>query len=540
MNVNLKAYKILLIEDYAVMRASIKEMLYLGDAQHIVEATDAKAALLAMEKQKFDIVLCDYNLGTGKNGQQLLEEARHRKLLPYNAIFIMVTAEQATSMVLSAMGNKPNEYLAKPFNAQQLLTRLEKQLSRKNYFKDIDAAIDKDDLPLAIAHCNRLLGQNDPKMRLQLLKMGAELTTNVGDFKTAEQHYQEVLLHRDLVWAKQGLGIIAFLQNKFDVAVEFFKEVTVKAPMMIEAYDWLTKAYEALEKREEAYDVLRRAVEISPQAILRQQKLAVLSEQVGNNEAALKAYKSAIKLGQHSVHKSSQDMGGLAKLFAKTNKTQEGLALIREMRESFSKSPESELRAACLETEIFMKQNDQALMEQAYDKLRGVTQQRPDIPKELLLDIAAIHFLVGNVEASNQLIEDLIGNYVDDEVFINELVRKHIAFSKDEFYADELFKRMKLELIETNNQGVNLFNQGQVSEALALLERAHNKTPNNKFILMNLAKILLRDMKSNGVTKEKQLRIAEYIVKASSLGVSQDKTGNIKMELAKLTSTKAA
>ncbi len=534
MNVNLKAHKILIIEDYATMRTSIKEMLYLGYAQHIIEAHNAKAALLAMEKQKFDIVLCDYNLGAGKNGQQILEEAKYRRLLPYTATFIMVTAEQGVSMVLSAMDNKPDEYLAKPFNAQQLLGRIEKQMQRKAYFASIDEAVDKDDLPLAITQCDKLLNQQDPKMRLQLLKVGAELAINVGDFKTAEAYYQEVLIQRDLTWAKHGLGVIACLQSKFVAAIDLFKEVIEKAPMMIETYDWLTKAYEALERREEAYATVLRAVELSPQSVLRQRKLAVLAEKLDNDEAALKAYKSAIKLSEHSVHKSSQDLAGLAKLYAKTNNAVEAVKLIREMHESFPNSLEAELWAAKLETEINFKQNNMPLAEQAYAKLKPITQQRADISKELLLDIAEVHFFMGNIQASNQLIGYLIGNYVDDENYISELIRRHVAFSKDGFYAEALATNTKLALIDVNNRGVNLFKQGHVSAALESLEIAYNKTPNNKFILLNLAKILLRDMKSSGVTKEKHLRINNYIAKATALGVSQDKTGHIKMELAKL------
>ncbi|NOT83943.1 MAG: response regulator [Methylococcaceae bacterium] len=514
---------------------SIKSILYQAGVQHIVEAENASVALAAMEKQKFDIVLCDYNLGASKNGQQLLEEAKYRKLLPYTAIFIMVTAEQASSMVLSAMENKPDEYLAKPFNAQQLFSRIEKQILRKSYLNDIEAAIDKDDLLLAIAHCNKLLCEQNPKTRTQLLKIGAELAINVGDFKTAQQYYQEVLSQRELAWAKHGLGVIAFLQNQFDTAIGLFKEVINQAPMMIETYDWLTKAYEAVEKSQDAQDTLKQAVELSPQALVRQQKLAVLAQKAGNLEVAQKAYKVAIKLGQNSVYTSCQDFAGLAKMYVKTNNIKEAFKLITEMRGRFHKNAEADLRAAHLETCIYFGQQNQSLTDQAYAKIKPITQQHNDIPKDLLLDIAEVHFLVGNIEASNQLIGDLIGNYVDDDSFINEIVYRHQFFSNDEFYADELFKRTKLELIEVNNKGVNLFKQGHVTEAFELLEGAYNKTPNNKFILMNLAKILLRDIRASGLTKDKLLKMNAYISKAVAIGVSQDKTGNIKMELTKLT-----
>lgn len=537
---NLKAQKILLIEDYSVMRMSIKKMLFLADAELIIEAADAKIALAAMEKQKFDIILCDYNLGEGKNGQQLLEEAKYRKLLPVTTIFIMITAEQTQSMVLSAMENKPDEYLTKPFNAQQLLTRIEKQMLRKAYFIDIDQAIYKDNLPLAIAHCEKLLDQQEARMRTQLLKIGAELAINVGDFRTATHYYQEVLDQRELAWARLGVGIIAFLQNNFDDAIQTFKTVIQQAPMMMEPYDWLTKAYEATEKNYDAQETLNQAVELSPQAILRQQKLAILAEQAGDDASAKKAFKAAIKLGKFSVHKSCRDFSGLAKVYAKakdTNDTKEALKLIKTMREEFSRHPEAELRAAHLEIGIHLKQNNKELADQAYAKIKQIIEKNHDMPKDLLLDIAEIHLLYGNIDAGDKLIEDLIGNYVDDENFINEVLRRYKNANKNQSFAEDVFKRTKEELIKINNQGVNFFKQGNISAAFELLDAAYIKMPNNKIIIMNLAKILMRDIKASGITNDKLSKINTYLSKAATLGISQDKTGIIKMELAKLIGT---
>lgn len=535
MTMDLNHHKILLIEDYAAMRASIKEMLYRGgNAHHISSVDNAATALLTMEKESFTIVLCDYNLGIGQTGQQLLEEVKYRKLLPSNAIFIMVTAEQSPSMVLSAMDNKPDEYLIKPFNTTQLLSRIEKQLIRKAYFADIDAAIDIDDLPVAIAHCDKLLRQRDPKMRTQLLKVRAELSTNVGDFKTAEQCYQEVLAQRDLAWAKHGLGIIAYLQHNFVTAIDLFNEVLESAPMMIENYDWLTKAYESVEKLREAQKSILQAVELSPQAILRQRKLALLAEQLGNDQLAFKAYRSAIRFGTYSIHKSSLDFARLAKLYYKFNNLEDAFKIIKEMRRVFRHNLEAELRAVCLEAEIYFKQHKLILCENAYARIRPITKQNKNIPKNLLLDIIEIHHSLGNLNASNSLLENVIGNYVDDDDFMKALVDRHKSFSKDDFYADQLYMRTKLELLEVNNHGVNLFKQGEISSALVLLETAHNKTPNNKVILLNLIKILLQDIKESGITKEKQLFISKFLLKATSLDIPKDEIGHIKVELAKL------
>nr|WP_305906617.1 response regulator [Methylomarinum sp. Ch1-1]MDP4519310.1 response regulator [Methylomarinum sp. Ch1-1] len=108
------------------MRKAIKDMLGTLEIQNIAEADNGLNALKEIARGKFDVILCDYNLGNGKNGQQVLEEARLRKILPFTTVFIIISSEQAPGMVLGAMENKPDEYLTKPFNALQLLTRLQK------------------------------------------------------------------------------------------------------------------------------------------------------------------------------------------------------------------------------------------------------------------------------------------------------------------------------------------------------------------------------------------------------------------------------
>lgn len=534
MKVNLNARKILLVEDYPIMRTAIKEMLYQLKAKTIIETENAALALAAMEKEKFDIVLCDYNLGTGKNGQQLLEEAKYRKLLPFTSIFIMVTAEQTQSMVLSAMDNKPDDYLTKPFNAQQLISRIEKHFQRKAYLADIEKAIEKGNLVSAITHCENLLQLNDPGMRAPLFKIRAELAIKVGDLATANQLYQEMLQQRELAWARHGLGVIAFLQNNFELAIQHFQRVLNDTPMMMESYDWLAKAYEITGKRDEAKGVLLNAVELSPQAILRQQKLATLADKLDDLNIAKQAYKSAIKLSQYSMHKSSGDFSGLARVYCKTKDPKEALKTIAALRKEFQNDPEAELRAAAQEVEIYTAQGNQTLSAEAYAKIHKFSAQVTDIPKDLALDVAKTHYLNGNTEAANEMLNHLVKNNIDDEPFINELRDMYKAVGHDD-QVEDLIQCTKQELIDINNKGVSLFKQGKLTEAIALLDAASEKMPDNKTILMNIATILIQDMKRNGITKEKLLKTNNCIKKATSLGAALDRVGNIRMEFTKLT-----
>ena len=83
-------------------------------------------AIGLLRNHKYDVVLCDFNLGDGKNGQQLLEEAKITNLIGPACAWIMITAEKTTEAVMGAVEYQPDGYLLKPITAAQLQTRLKK------------------------------------------------------------------------------------------------------------------------------------------------------------------------------------------------------------------------------------------------------------------------------------------------------------------------------------------------------------------------------------------------------------------------------
>ncbi|HHJ80906.1 MAG TPA: response regulator, partial [Candidatus Tenderia electrophaga] len=129
---SLKGKKILIIDDFAEMRSNLRNMLIPFDGSDISTAGNGDDAIAHISQNIYDIILCDYNLGEGKDGQQVLEEAKLRGQLPYSTVFLMVTAESTTFMVMGALEHQPDDYLTKPFNASILQKRLKKALDKKS------------------------------------------------------------------------------------------------------------------------------------------------------------------------------------------------------------------------------------------------------------------------------------------------------------------------------------------------------------------------------------------------------------------------
>ena len=139
----------LIIDDFQGMRTMLRDFVRLMGVTRIDTASNGREAISQLSANKYDIVICDYNLGPGANGQQVLEEAKLRNFVGVSTIWVMVTAEKTTDMVMGAAEVKPDDYLLKPINQVLLQSRLEKLIARKQSLGEIEAAIRTQDYSAA-------------------------------------------------------------------------------------------------------------------------------------------------------------------------------------------------------------------------------------------------------------------------------------------------------------------------------------------------------------------------------------------------------
>ena len=98
--INLKTKKVLVVDDFFNFRLTLKNMMRSLGIMYIDDAANGEEAVRKMAVRQYDIILCDYNLGPGKSGQQVLEEGKFRGDINYSSIFIMVTAENTQEIIM--------------------------------------------------------------------------------------------------------------------------------------------------------------------------------------------------------------------------------------------------------------------------------------------------------------------------------------------------------------------------------------------------------------------------------------------------------
>ena len=487
----------------------MRTMLVGCGADNIAEAKTGEEALDILAEDSKELILCDYNLGEGKDGQQVLEEAKHRDLIPYSTIFILSTAENTSEMVMGAVEHQPDNYLVKPFTKSVLQVRIRKIEDKKAGFSDISTAIDKKEYQHALKLCDELL-QKDKKALFDVYKIKGELYQKLSDFSTAEKIYEEVLNIHDISWAKFGLGKVQFFQDKLEDAKETFDELIADNANFVVAYDWLAKVEKAMGNAKKAQDLLAKAVNISPKGLLRQRALGEISFANEDFDCAEKAYKNVVKNSKNSCYKSPNDYGGLAKVLVKKDNGRVALRVLDDMKKEYSQGDsETKLQTALIEGVVHKDLgNDQQSIAALEQAMEIFSEQPGMLSSDSAMELAQTCFALGKKEQGNELIKHVVRNNHENTKIL-EMAKKFYQDMGMEEEGGDLIAGAQKEVIEVNNNGVSLAKEGKYKESIRLFTKAARAMPENLIVNLNTAQSLIMLMQQSGVS-EKFLEQARY------------------------------
>lgn len=117
-----KNMKVLIVDDFATMRKILSSMLEKVGIEIIHEADSAQTAWDMLQKDRYNLVISDYNM-PGMTGMELLAKIRESETLK-NQKFIMLTAENDKEILMSGKTLNLDAYILKPFKLEVLTEKL--------------------------------------------------------------------------------------------------------------------------------------------------------------------------------------------------------------------------------------------------------------------------------------------------------------------------------------------------------------------------------------------------------------------------------
>ena len=279
--------RFLVIDDQPQARDALRTVAQTLGAFTVEFASNYQDAIYRIRNNVPDIILCDYMLGEGRSGQQLLEELRRFKLLPDEVIFMMVTGEQSYEQVVSAVELVPDDYIIKPFSPDKLLLRLDRIVAKKNFFADYYKEKRREEFSKAIALLEKKRNSEAGRpYRFEILRQQAEVLLASGDTTSAEAAYRDILDNHDFPWARAGVARSLHKQNRLIEARQEVERAIASTPHFFDAADLKAKICMAQGEHAEAQRVLDDVAKKTPRNFLRKRLLAEAATLNGDCETA--------------------------------------------------------------------------------------------------------------------------------------------------------------------------------------------------------------------------------------------------------------
>ncbi len=514
--IHLKMKKVLVVDDFFNFRLTVKNMLRSFGIMYIDDAACGEEAVRKLAVRRYDIILCDYNLGPGKSGQQVLEEGKFRGYIGYASIFIMITAENTTEMIMGAMEYQPDAYIMKPFAKEVLEKRIKNIAAKKENIRDIEKAIIDKDFEHAIRTCDEMLKKN-PGNLSEILILKGEALLKKADYKQAADFYDKIMRMGNVGWAQLGRGRVEFLLGNYSRAKDIFEYIIAHNNKIMSAYDYLAQTLIKMNKPKDAQQVLMTAINISPRALLRQKDLGNIAYRNEDFETAQTSYKAAVEQGKNSCFKKPTDYTNLAKTLVHCDAPEEGLKVLNSASNEFPKDTDTCLHLSVAESYVYTKMNkvDDAKRALA-DAQKLAEDMEGDIPANLALDLAQAYLMTGEEEKGTAIIKNIVGSNHDNEKMMDDI---RIVFKETGMTdkGEDLIKTTRDEIINLNNEGVKLAQDGRLMEAIAYFEKAAEQLQDNKIINANAAQVLMLYVKETGAIEDYLDRAKTYLDKVRKI-----------------------
>ncbi len=532
--INYGQLRALVVDDFPGMRSALKMTLSNFGMARIDLASNAAEAIFRIQNNHYDVILCDFNLGEGRDGQQLLEELRHRRLIRLQTVFIIVTAESIYEKVVATAELAPDDYMLKPFSAEVMRNRLESILRRKQTFAKVYQHHEAGDLEAAIGACDRII-HDTPRYLVDALRFKGDALNSLGRSPEAEALYKQIVQMRPIPWARLGLAKSLHQQKKDEAAEEILRDLLEHSPELVAAYDLLADVRLARKDDIGAQAALQAGVDISSRTVRRQQKLGNLAMDNGDLDTATTAYAAAIEKGRHSVFITPVDYGNLCRVQVERGDLNAAMETLKKGKLALQASPEGQLVTAVAQSRIHTRNGNEAEAVRALDEAARLRTNGAHADGALLLDMAEGCLAHGRNELADALISVAARNAHDSEALLSKARQLFEQAGRAEEGASVLALATS-EVRKLNDEGVMKAHKSDFDGAIERLLSASELAPNNPRILMNGIWVILKYLEQNGMNEEKLTKARDLLTEVERLSPGHVRAAGLRSQLNELES----
>ncbi|MDL2356681.1 MAG: response regulator [Pseudomonadota bacterium] len=485
----------LIIEPHAGMRQNIHSMLTLCGLTKIDHAGSSNNAVRHLTLKSFDLVLCEYDLEGGQDGQQLLEDLRHHKLISLSTMFFMVTAEGAYTKVISAAELAPTDYILKPFTADLLLERIARALQRRNVFMPVYQFMEVGNQRDAIAACIEGFKAH-PRYAIDFLRLRAELHMFLGEPAEAEPIYQMLFDSKAIAWARLGLAKTLFMRERYFEAQDMLETLVDSNKKFVDAYDWLAKTHAAVGQMEKSQAVLAEAVAVSPHAVRRLRKLGELALETGDTDTAEKVLKQVVSKAKYSEFRDPEDHVKLVQTLVRKGDPVQAAAVIRDLDKSMGGQKNTAVCSAISSAMVHEYTGNEVRLNESLTAALSGAKESLGLSADMKMELAR-NCLSNNMEdGAADVMREVMQNASNGAAMAKAMGVFEKAGRTE--LAHSIAQQSRQQVIDLVGAGAARAKDGDFHGAVTLMTEAVARLPDNPQVAFNAAVAVLKCLENTG------------------------------------------
>jgi len=516
---DLERMRVLIIDRHSSARHSLRVILSTLGISAIHNAGTTAEVMRQVKAYSFDIIFADYILDDGRDGQQLLEELRQRHLVSLSTVYMVITAERAYQSVVSVAELAPDDYLIKPFTAEQLQMRLAKALLKKRFFERVFNHLDNGAFTDALAACEALLGQ-DEQFFYDTLRFKGEILNALGRHEEAKAVYQQVLDNAMVPWARMGLAVALRGLDDLAEAENIGSALIEDYPEYLAAYDFVASVRDELGKQTEAQEILQKAAAISPNNSTRQRMVGDVATRNNDLDTAERAYGKVLERHRGSSLRVIDDYTNLTRVMLERGHTEGARKVTQELRRDWRGSSQGELAALVMDSLCAEQEGEPARAKQALEKALALHEALQDdsgtssLSQKIAVDLAHACLAAGQEGKAQEILGKVAAENHEDR---NTIAQIQGVFAKagQEEAGQVLLAKVGREIVELNNRGVLAARSGDIEASVQMLIEAAERVPNLQF-LVNASKAIFTLLARKGWNEDMASRGLRYLQMAQT------------------------
>lgn len=496
----------LVIEKSEFELTVIKKFLTQMGITDVEYAHNINKASKLIAKNKYNLILCEYELKKENYGIDLLKEIRKEN--NYNPAFVLMTSNNNKETLVDILQHTPEDILIKPFTAEIFNNRIHQVVLSFITTKNIRKALEKEDYETALHYLSSTEIQNRMKKNKAfsswVSRTKIEILMNLKRYRAAEDYTSYLISNEnnDLESFRTYHVKALLMQKNYSEAIRAATECIKKYPLSIKSYLYLGEAYYNVDFLEQSTKSYKRALDLSKRSIPARRAISKIFHEIGNCEEALDSYQKLMSLIEKSKEQEVEDYYNYANVTKENAEINldtstgqaivEALDIIKRGQNNFPDDILLDVQEKIYHAqELLHKGNEKAALSKIESTMKSFSHILNRNSIALINTIITLQQL-GEDDKAESLKEGMLINKMNEELPTFEL--RLSSFKNKDFKT----KRQIESLLKDSDDYIN---ENYYPQAISRLKEALELSPDSSALHFKLLETELTYMESGGLSK---------------------------------------